>query len=184
MTQALPRPYLPSRLRHERRQFVRRARARIFRGRNHAAAVLAVAAITVLGVVAFPSRDTLVVSESGARLYHTVFPGELAALPGLAQPAQRTRVFETAGLSGIGIQASRSVTITVDGRDLALVTTASTVGGALAEAGVALGPRDRVRLNGVVASPAAPLAGFRIADGSAAAAQSPAPVVTVERARR
>lgn len=184
MTQALPRPYLPSRLRDERRQFVRRARARIFRGRNHAAAVLAVAAVTVLGVVAFPSRDTLVVSESGARLYHTVFPGELAALPGLAQPNQRTRVFETAGLSGIGIQAPRSVTITVDGRDLSLMTTASTVGGALAEAGVALGPRDRVRLNGVVASPAAPLAGFRIADSSAAAAHSPAPVVTVERARR
>ncbi len=184
MTQALPRPYLTSRLRHERRQFVRRARARIFRGRNHAAAVLAVAAVIVLGVVAFPSRDTLVVSDGSARVYHTVFPGELAALPGMAEQGQRTRVFETAGLSGIGIQAPRAVTISVDGRELALVTTASTIGGALAEAGVSLGPRDRIRLNGVTASLAAPLSGFRIADHAAGSRQPTAPLVSVERARR
>ncbi|GIW12685.1 MAG: hypothetical protein KatS3mg062_0124 [Tepidiforma sp.] len=183
MTQALPRAVSASSLRLERAAFVRRARARIFRGRQHAAAVLATVAVTLLGAIAFPQRETLVVAEGGASVYHTVFPGELAALPGMDPAALRAaRSFEGEGLAGFGLPATRTVGIAVDGREFTVATTAATIAGALAEAGVWLGPRDRVLLNGVVATLSTPLEGVRLP--AAVGHGSDAPRVTVERARR
>ena len=185
MTQALLRPVSRSQLRRERRVFVRRARARVFRGRNHASAVLAVTLFILAGFRAFPGRDVLVVSDTGAQVYHAVFQGEIAALPGLDQPeAGRPRTFNSAGLAGIGIPRTRDVTVSVDGRELVVRTSAGTIGGVLASAGVELGPRDRVRLNGTVATPQTPLAGVRLSAAGLSSGSIALPRLEVERARR
>ncbi|MCL6643518.1 MAG: ubiquitin-like domain-containing protein [Dehalococcoidia bacterium] len=186
MTQALPRPVDRSRLRSERRAYVRRARARIFRGRNHAAAVVALTLVVIAGFRAFPGRDVLVVSDAGAQVYHTVFPGEVWSLPGLDPPeAGRPRTFASTGLAGIGLPRTRDVTMMVDGREFLLRTSAATIGGALASAGVELGPRDRVRLNGAVATPGTPLSGVRLTSASAQDINTVGrPRIEVERARR
>jgi uncharacterized protein YabE (DUF348 family) len=189
VTQALPRRVSRSFLRHERRQRVRQARARLFRGRHHTAAFVALLVVILVGYPSFPGRDVLVVSDAGARLYQTVFHGELAALPELAQPAAaRTRTFESGAVAGIGLVPAREVAVSIDGRDLAVVTTAATIGGLLAESGLTLGPRDRVRLNGAATTLATPLTGVRVASASPAgttrASSIDRPVVQVERARR
>lgn len=185
MTQALSRPFAPSNLRLQRRQFVRRARARLFRGRHHAAAVVALLLVTVLGTVAYPLRETLIVSDAGARVYQTVFPGELADIPGLdAATLHRARTFEANGLAGIGIPSVRTVAVSADGRDLVIRSHAATIGGVLAEAGIFLGPRDRVLLGGVVATPSTPLTGVRLTGAEGGETATTAPHITVERARR
>ncbi|WP_322819188.1 ubiquitin-like domain-containing protein [Tepidiforma sp.] len=185
MAQALSRPFVPSRLHLRRRQFVRRARARLFRARHHTAAVLAVAVVMTLGSLAYPLRATLVVSDAGARVYRTVFPGEVASLPGLDDVALRqARTFDANGLAGIGILRARTATVSADGREVVIHSRASTIGGLLAEAGIVLGPRDRVLLDGVVANPSTPLTGVRFTATSGAVPVPTVPTITVQRARR
>lgn len=185
MTQALSRPFIPSRLHLRRSQFVRRARARLFRARLHTAAVLAVVLVTTLGSLVYPVRTTLIVSDTGARVYRTVFPGEVAALPGLDAVALRhARTFDANGLAGFGIPKARTATVSADGREVVIHSRATTIGGVLAEAGIVLGPRDRVLLDGIVASPSTPLADVRFTAASGAVPVPNVPSITVERARR
>ncbi len=174
MTQALPGPGARSLLREHRRLQVRRARARIFRGRHHAAAMGAVLLVVLAAFRAFPGHDVLVVSENGARIYHTVFSGEAAAIPDLyTDQVVRAREFRQGAITGISIASPTELTVDVDGRVIRVLATASTVGGALAEAGVTLGPRDRVRLAGVPVSPSTPLRGIRLRQADPAAAGAP-----------
>lgn len=187
MTQALPGAESRSRLREQRRLQVLHARARLFRRRHHSAAMGAVLLVVLAVFRAFPGRDILVVSDDGAQLYHTVFLGEIATLPGLHhERALRAREFRHGAITGISVATPTALTVSADGRQLHLIATASTVAGALAEAGISLGPRDRVLLGGAIVNPSTPLRGIRLrasAGGAERLSDSTGLHLTVVRAR-
>jgi uncharacterized protein YabE (DUF348 family)/3D (Asp-Asp-Asp) domain-containing protein len=77
----------------------------------------------------------------------------------------------------VAVQRARSVTISIDGQEIDLRSQATTVGGALAEAGRELHPGDKVMVDGRIATERAPLVAATLAArpvGSALPGISPA----------
>ena len=63
---------------------------RQFRGRHHAAAILVVLALAVVGFRLFPGRDVTVVQDGQSYHLSATFNPEEEALAAVADPAQRT----------------------------------------------------------------------------------------------
>jgi uncharacterized protein YabE (DUF348 family)/3D (Asp-Asp-Asp) domain-containing protein len=120
---------------------------RHFRGRHHAATILVVLALAVVGFRVFPDRDVTVVEDGRSYRVSATFNPEdeaLEALPVSLEPGDRVVEGSGGRYLSLAIQRARPVTISVDGRTMALRTQATTVGGALAEVGVELRAGDRV----------------------------------------
>jgi uncharacterized protein YabE (DUF348 family)/3D (Asp-Asp-Asp) domain-containing protein len=119
-----------------------------------------VLALAVVGFRLFPGRDVTVVQDGQS--YHlsaTFNPEEeaLAAIPGGLGPGDQ--VIEGSGgrYLSLAIQRARPVTLTADGHSVSLRTQAATVGGALAEAGIEIGPGDRLYVDGQLTTERGPL---------------------------
>jgi uncharacterized protein YabE (DUF348 family)/3D (Asp-Asp-Asp) domain-containing protein len=134
---------------------------RRFRGRHHAATIIVVALLAVVGFRAFPQQEVTVLSNGQAYRVSATFDPEsegLAAADVTLNPGDRV-LSDTGGKhSSVAVQRARSVTIQIDGHEVALRTQASTVGGALADAGLDLHPGDAVYLDGQSTTERGPLA--------------------------
>lgn len=133
---------------------------RHFRGRHHAATILVVVLLAVVGFQVFPRREVTVLSNGQAVRVAATFDARseaLAAASVALEPGDRV-LYGTGGRhASVAVQRARTVSIEVDGKLLQLRTQASTVGGALAEAGVELRPADRVLILGQPTTARAPL---------------------------
>lgn len=133
---------------------------RRFRGRHHAAAIFVLLLLAAVGFKLFPQRDVTVLTNG--RLYNvaSTFDTEreaIAAADVQVRPGDRV-LYATAGNhASIAVERARDVLVAVDGRTLSVRTQASTVGGALTEAGIDLRPGDIVLINGTTTTPRAPL---------------------------
>ena len=133
---------------------------RHFRGRHHAATIFVVLLLAVVGFQLFPEKDVTVLNNGQSVRVSTTFEPETEALSaaGLAL-APGDRVLQ--GIGGrylsLNVQRARPVTIEVDGATIALRSQASTIAGALADAGVAIGRADRVSVDGQLATMRGPL---------------------------
>lgn len=145
---------------------------RHFRGRHHVAAISVVVALSLVGFRLFPAKEVTVL-DSGTPLQVSgdlaTTRDALAAVDITLQPGDR--VIEGSGGRHVALAVQRAypVEVQVDGKLLAVRSQASTIAGALADAGVELGPGDRVYLYDRYIAPRAPL---RI--GLYASAQAPA----------
>ena len=163
---------------------------RHFRGRHHAATILVVLLLAVVGFRLFPATDVTVLTNG--RSYHvsaTFEPREeaLQAADVAVEPGDRVLYGTGGNYASIAVQRARPVTVEADGSVYEVRTQATTVNGALAEVGVELHANDRVYLDGQLATARGPLFGVTFASRAApaAAAQLRAGGVhlTVERAR-
>lgn len=133
---------------------------RHFRGRYHAAAIVAIAALVFVGFRLFPSHSLTVLSNGQAHHLAASLAGEEAGLrtAGLGlEPGDRLLLAQTSGHSTIAIDRATPVTVDVDGHRIQVRTQAATVAGALAQAGVELRRGDGVYIAGQAASPRGPL---------------------------
>jgi uncharacterized protein YabE (DUF348 family) len=150
---------------------------RRFRGRHHAATIIVVALLAVFGFRAFPQQEVTVLSNGQAFRVSATFDAEsegLAAADVTLDPGDRVLSNTGGKHSSVAVQRARPVTIQVDGREVSLRTQASTVGGALADAGLDLHPGDAVYLDGQSTTGRGPLAAALVARpvGSALAGAS------------
>lgn len=133
---------------------------RRFRGRHHAATIIVVALLAVVGFRAFPQQEVTVLSNGQAYRVSATFDAEsegLAAADITLNPGDRV-LSDTGGKhSSVAVQRARSVAIQMDGHDVSLQTQATTVGGALADAGFDLHPGDAVYLDGQLTTERGPL---------------------------
>ncbi|MEO9255248.1 MAG: ubiquitin-like domain-containing protein [Tepidiformaceae bacterium] len=133
---------------------------RRFRGRHHAATIIVVALLAVVGFRAFPQQEVTVLTNGQAYRVSATFDAEsegLAAADVTLNPGDRV-LSDTGGKhSSVAVQRARSVTIQIDGQEVSLRTQASTVGGALADAGLDLHPGDAVYLAGQLTTERGPL---------------------------
>jgi len=108
----------------------------------------------------FPAKEVTVISNGEAIQVNATFDprseGVAAASLSLA-PGDRILYASGAKYASVAIDRANSVVIYVDGSVLELSTQTSTVGGALATAGLALRPGDLVYLNGRLTTARAPL---------------------------
>lgn len=168
-----------------------------FRGRQHAATILVVVLLAVVGFQVFPRHEVTVLSNGQAiRVAATFNPRNegLAAADVTLGPGDLV-LYGTGGRhASVAVQRARAVSVEVDGQVMDVRTQATTVGGALAEAGVTLQPSDRVLLNGQAATPRGPLAStslvysgnavpFGVPSGSAGDPAAGSSRLTVVRAR-
>ncbi|MBA4180286.1 MAG: hypothetical protein C0506_06825 [Anaerolinea sp.] len=166
---------------------------RHFRGRHHAATILVVVILAVFGFRFFPGKDVTVLSNGEALRVSAVFDprGEgLAAADVQLGPGDQVLYATSGRQSSVAVLRARPIVAEVDGRQLTFRTRASTVGGALAEAGLDLRPGDRVSVDGHLTRESGPLAGrstfaARSVPGVQASGELGAEGVriTVERAR-
>lgn len=131
-----------------------------FRGRHHAATILVVVLLAVVGFQVFPRHEVTVLSNGQAVRVSATFDTRseaLAAASVALEPGDRV-LYGTGGRhASVAVQRARTVSIEVDGKLLQLHTQTSTVGGALAEAGIELRSADRVLLAGQPTTARAPL---------------------------
>ncbi len=173
MAQAFRRPAsggLTSERWHIRQDLLEHARR--FRSRHHAAAIAVVLALAFVVFPAFPGHEVVLVSDGRAYRVATTFdPGaEAVANTGIVlHEGDRIALAEDGRVASVAIIEARDVKISVDGAMLELRTTATSAGGALAEAGVSLRPGDLVYLEGQLAAATAPLSGVRFASAEAPA---------------
>ncbi len=135
-------------------------RPRHFRGRHHAATIIVVLVLAVVGFRLFPETEVTVLRDGQALHVSTTFQAEREALTaaGVAL-APGDRVVEGAGgrFVSYAVQRARTVVVEADGQLVELRTQASTVAGALQQAGIALGAGDRLSVDGTVVSARGPL---------------------------
>jgi uncharacterized protein YabE (DUF348 family) len=165
---------------------------RYFRGRHHAATIFVVLLLAVFGFRLFPERDVTVLNDGQAfRVSATFNPQSegLAAASVSLSPGDRVLLGTGGNHTSIAVQRARPVAIEVDGKSFELRTRASTVAGALAEAGIDLHPADQVYLDDRLTTGRGPLVAAEVSvrpvGGSAApsANLSDAIQIRVERAR-
>lgn len=166
---------------------------RHFRGRHHAATIFVVVVLAVFGFRFFPGQDVTVFSNGEAVKVSTTFDPRvegLAAADIELSPGDKVLYATSGRHSSIAIQRARPIVAEVDGQQYSFRTRASTVGGALAEAGLELRAGDRVYVNGQLTRDSGPLAGrsafaSRAVPGAAASGELGAERVriSIERAR-
>lgn len=142
------------------------AHARRFRSRHHAAAIAAVLALAFVVFPAFPGHEVVVVSDGRAYRVATTFNPRAEAIANtgiVLHEGDRVALAENGRVASVAIIEARDVKIAVDGALLELRTSATSAGGALAEAGISLRPGDLVYLEGQLANATAPLSGVRFA---------------------
>ena len=135
---------------------------RHFRGRHHAATIFVVLLLAVVGFRLFPGKDVTVLTGGQSVRTSATFDIQdeaLAAASVSLQPGDRVLQGSDGNYVSLAVQRARPVQVSVDGAQLEVRTHASTVAGALAEAGVDLLPGDRVSIDGKLASLRGPLFG-------------------------
>lgn len=168
------------------------------RFRKHAGVLAALALISVLTFLLFPSRQFRIEADGSERVVtsHQRGTGALLQQAGVQlQAGDRVERREDGpGGTALTVQRAVPVVLDADGRVLTWRTRAETVAGALAEAGVALGPFDSVLRNGLRAGyddrldlppllVTAEAAGLRVAEDAAPLSGSTGQVIlTVRRA--
>lgn len=133
---------------------------RRFRGRHHAATIFVVLLLAVFGFRFFPERDVTVLTNGRAyRVQATFDPASegLAAADVRLAPGDRVVSASGGNHSSVAVQRARDVTVQVDGQTVAVRTQATTVGGALADAGLDLHGGDRIYLEGALTTERGPL---------------------------
>jgi uncharacterized protein YabE (DUF348 family) len=137
-----------------------KAHALHFRGRHHAAAISVVVILVVVMFQLFPRRDVTILSDGQAFRVSTAFDGSseaLAAADVNVEPGDRTLYGSGGKYNAVIVQRARPVIFEVDGVTTEKRTRLSTVGGALADAGIVLGPNDKVLLDVKPAAERVPL---------------------------
>ena len=122
-----------------------------FRQRHHAAAILVVVVLAVVTFQVFPGRDVTVIEDGAAYRVSTTFDAPQDAIDAASvslRPGDRVLSGSVGSYESVAVLRARPVVIEVDGRLMEVRTHAATVSGALAEAGIALDPSDRVMLDG------------------------------------
>jgi len=133
---------------------------RRFRGRHHAATIFVVVLLAVVAFRVFPQRDVTVLNDGRAYNVSATFNPESAALSAAdvsLSPGDRVLYASGGRHASLAVQRARTVTIQADGQTLQLNTQATTVGGALAEAGIQLHGGDEVYLDGQLTTQRGPL---------------------------
>lgn len=167
---------------------------RHFRGRHHAATIFVLLLLAVVGFRLFPEQDVTVLTAGQSVRVSTTFDARHEALEAASVSlAPGDRVLSGAGgkYVSVAVQRARPVVVSFDGQLVEVRTHATTVAGALAEAGVDLRAGDRVYVEGKLAAARGPLFGLNDSRSvSSVPAQfqfsstSTAPIaVTIERAR-
>ena len=164
---------------------------RHFRGRHHAATILVVLLLAVVGFRLFPEKDVTVLSNGQSyRVSATFQPREeaLSAANVALQPGDRVLYGTGGSHASVAVQRARPVTVEADGSVVEVRTQATTIAGALADAGVDLRPNDRVSLDGQLATARGPLFGVSLASRAtpalaAATGSSGGVHITITRAR-
>jgi uncharacterized protein YabE (DUF348 family)/3D (Asp-Asp-Asp) domain-containing protein len=116
--------------------------------------------LAVVGFRLFPQRDVTVLNNGQAYNVSATFDTEreaVAAADVQVNPGDRVLYATSGNHASIAIERARDVVVAVDGQRLSVRTQATTIGGALAEAGIDLHPGDAVLLNGTLTTPRAPL---------------------------
>ena len=116
--------------------------------------------LAVAGFRLFPEKDVTVLNDGQSfRVSATLNTQQeaLAAAEIALEPGDRVVQGSGGRYVSYAVQRARPVMIEADGKTLALRTRASTIAGALADAGVELRPGDRVTIDGQLATPRGPL---------------------------
>ncbi len=135
---------------------------RRFRGRHHAATIFVVLLLVVFGFRLFPQKDVTVLNGGRAYRVSATFDAQaegLAAAAVSVNPGDKVLYAPGGQHSSVAVQRAHAVAVEVDGRDLAIRTQASTVGGALADAGIDVRPGDAIFVDGKPTTERAPLVG-------------------------
>ncbi len=139
--------------------------------------------LAVFGSRLFPSHNVTVIHDGEAFNVQATFDTRSEALAAAAVSLNPgDRIFQATGgdYASLAVQRARPVTVEVDGRFARFNTTAATVGGALAAAGVTLQPGDSVYLGGKLTTSRGPLAGVPTAgDGISLAVVRARPVTVM-----
>ncbi len=114
---------------------------------------MVVVLLAVVGFQVFPRHEVTVFSNGQSVRVAATFNPRNEGLAGASVelgPGDRV-LYGTGGRhASVAVQRARAVSVEVDGAVIEVRTQATTVGGALAEAGIVLQPADRVLLNGQV----------------------------------
>jgi uncharacterized protein YabE (DUF348 family) len=116
--------------------------------------------LAVFGFRAFPEKDVTVLNDGQAYRVSAIFDPQSEGLTAAAvnlEPGDRVLSASGGRHSSVAVQRARSVSIAADGRQVSVRTQATTVGGALAEAGLELHHGDRVFVDGHATTERAPL---------------------------
>jgi uncharacterized protein YabE (DUF348 family) len=136
---------------------------RRFRGRHHAATIFVLLLLAVFGFRMFPEKDVTVLNNGQAYRISATFDAQaegLAAADVALNPGDRVLFAPGDRHSSVAVQRARDVAIEVDGREVGVRTQATTVGGALADAGLELHPGDALEVEGRSTTERAPLLGL------------------------
>jgi uncharacterized protein YabE (DUF348 family)/3D (Asp-Asp-Asp) domain-containing protein len=168
-------------------------RPRHFRGRHHAATIIAIVIVAVVAFRLFPSLDVTVLHEGEALRVTALFDPRDEAVGAASvglEPGDRVLVAEGGRHASISIQQARSLSVEVDGATVPVRTQAATIGGALASAGISLRAGDRVYLDGQLTTERGPLNSISFASRTTPALYPASPTsgrsparITVQRAR-
>lgn len=155
---------------------------RHFRGRHHAATIFVIVLLAAFAFRLFPAKEVTVLTDGEAIQVNATFDprseGIAAASLDIA-PGDRVLYSGGSKHGSVAIDRANSVVIQVDGSVMELSTQTSTVGGALATAGLSLRPGDVVYLNGRLTTPRVPLSAAAFVSASPRTA-SPGDVQPVE----
>jgi len=116
--------------------------------------------LAVVGFQLFPQRDVTVLNNGQAYSVSATFDTEreaVAAADVKVNPGDRVLYATSGSHASIAIERARDVIVAIDGQRLSIRTQASTIGGALADAGIDLHPGDAILLNGTLTTGRAPL---------------------------
>ena len=163
MAQAIRSPRFGERSVTDRRHITRADLSdhpRRFRGRHHAATIFVVVLLAVVAFRVFPQRDVTVLNDGRAYNVSATFNPESAALSAAdvsLSPGDRVLYASGGRHASLAVQRARTVSVQIDGQLLELHTQATTVGGALAEAGLELHGGDQVYVGGQLTTLRGPL---------------------------
>ncbi|MBK6661382.1 MAG: DUF348 domain-containing protein [Thermoflexaceae bacterium] len=118
--------------------------------------------LAVFGFRLFPERDVTVFSSGESYRVSATFDTREEALAAAAvdlEPGDRVLLGTGGRHTSLAVQRARPIVVESDGQAVQVRTQATTISGALAEAGVDLRPGDRVYLDGQLATARGPLFG-------------------------
>lgn len=118
--------------------------------------------LAVFGFRLFPERDVTVFSSGESYRVSATFDTREEALAAAAvdlEPGDRVLLGTGGRHTSLAVQRARPIVVESDGQAIQLRTQATTISGALADAGIDLRPGDRVYLDGQLATARGPLYG-------------------------
>ncbi len=150
---------------------------RHFRGRHHAATIFVIVLVAVVAFRLFPSREVTVLNDGEVLQVSATFDPQAEGLRAASvalSPGDRI-LFADGGLhSSVSVEKARDVRVEADGRMVQVRTQATTVGGALAAAGIDLRPGDLVYFEGQLTTARGSLHAQAFASTTARSTSAPA----------